>query len=98
MLSSGRPIIATAEPGTGLAIEVEGCGLVTPPGDAEALAAAITTLMDDPDLHRQYGIQARRRAEERWAKSAILRQFEGKLSALSGSRPRTISGAGDVLP
>jgi colanic acid biosynthesis glycosyl transferase WcaI len=29
MLASGRAIAATAEPGTGLAAEVDGCGLIT---------------------------------------------------------------------
>lgn len=98
MLSSGRPIIATAEPGTGLAMELEGCGILTPPGDDAALADAIVTLIDDPDLRNQYGVQARRRAEERWAKSSILRQFETRLSALSGDWPPVVSGAGDVRP
>ncbi|MCX5516783.1 colanic acid biosynthesis glycosyltransferase WcaI [Kaistia algarum] len=98
MLSSGRPIIATADPGTALAIEVEGCGVVTPPGDAEALAKAITNLMEDAALHHQCGQNARRRAEERWAKPSILRGFEAKLSALAGRHSHTVSGAGDVLP
>ena len=32
MLFSGRPVVATTEPGTGLYAEVEGCGAITPPG------------------------------------------------------------------
>lgn len=76
MLASGRPVIATTEPGTGLAGEVEGCGLVTPPGDAAALAAAIVALVDDPDRCARLGEAARQRAAERWEKSAIVRRFE----------------------
>ena len=76
MLASGRPVIATTEPGTGLAGEVEGCGLVTPPGDAAALAAAIVALVDDPERCARLGEAARQRAAERWEKSAIVRRFE----------------------
>src|SRR5690606_42022738 len=35
MLASGRPVIATAAPGSDLAIEIDGCGIATPPHDAE---------------------------------------------------------------
>src|SRR5690606_21104647 len=38
MLASGRPVVATASPGTELAQEVESCGIVTPPGDGRAFA------------------------------------------------------------
>ena len=76
LLASGRPVIATTEPGTGLAVEIEDCGLVTPPGDAAALAAAIVALVDDQDRCAGLGEAARQRAAERWEKSAIVRRFE----------------------
>ena len=41
MLASGRPVVATAVAGTGLADEVEGCGVVTPPGDGAAFAGVV---------------------------------------------------------
>ena len=50
MLASARPVIATAAPGTGIAREIEGCGLAVPPGDATALAQAVLTLADDAPL------------------------------------------------
>ena len=37
MLASGRPVIATAEAGTELASPVSQFGIVTPPGDAQAM-------------------------------------------------------------
>lgn len=82
MLASGRPVVATAAPGTGLAAEVEGCGLVTPPGDGGAFAAAIERLIDDPPLRASLGAAARRRAEARWSRAAILTRFEAELRAL----------------
>ncbi|MCK0195599.1 WcaI family glycosyltransferase [Ancylobacter sp. 6x-1] len=41
MLASGKPIVVTAEPGTELADFLGSGGVITPPGDATALAAEI---------------------------------------------------------
>ena len=81
MLASGRPVVATASAGTGLAHECEGCGLVTEPGDAPAMAAAIEALLDDPEARARFGAEARLRAEERWSRVAILDRFETALRA-----------------
>ena len=72
MLASGRPVVATTEPGTGLYAEVAGCGLITSPGDAAALARAIATLADDPERRAELGKAASQRAVERWSKPAII--------------------------
>ena len=82
MLSSGRPVAATAPLGTGLAIEVDGCGLVTPPGDPQQFAEAIETLIDRHDLREQFGVAARQRAVERWSRETILARFEKQLQDL----------------
>lgn len=81
MLASGRAVVATAATDTGLAHEVEGCGIVTPPGDASAFVAAITSLIDDPDTRARLGAAARARAEECWSRDAILARFEAALRA-----------------
>lgn len=83
MLASGRPVVATAAAGTGLADEVEGCGIVTPPGDASAFAAAIARLADDPVSRAALGSAARARAEERWSKHAILDRFASALAQVA---------------
>lgn len=80
MLFSGRPVIATTEPGTGLYAEVDGCGEITPPGDADLLAGAIASLADDPDRRARYGAAARLRAQERWMKDAIIDRVEVELA------------------
>lgn len=84
MLASGRPVAATADPGTGLAAEVEGCGIITPPGDARRLADAIENLLDDKTLRETLGIKARERAISRWSRNAILERFEMQLRDLKG--------------
>lgn len=87
MLASGKPIVATADPGTGLADEVEGCGVLTPPGSAQGLAEGIVTLLDDPALAASYGAAARVRAEERWAKAPILERLGQRLREAAQRAP-----------
>jgi len=97
MLASGRPVIATAEPGTALAREVEGCGMVTRPGDAAALAAAIETLIDQPELCAAQGAAARARAYERWDSAAIFARFEAEILRLTPKTDETPAAALDAL-
>jgi colanic acid biosynthesis glycosyl transferase WcaI len=85
MLASGRPVIATALPGTGLAYEVDGCGILVQPDDAPEFAKAIERLLDDDSECKALGVAARRRAEERWSRNRILAKFESALRALQNS-------------
>lgn len=75
MLASGRPVVAGAEAGTGLAEEIDGCGIATEPEDVEAMVSAIVALLDDPERHAQLSRAARMRAEAAWAKQPIIAQF-----------------------
>lgn len=86
MLRSGRPVVATAAPGTGLYAEVDGCGLLVPPGDPGAFAAAIDGLIDDADARTIYGATALARARERWSRKAILDRFEARALELVSAR------------
>lgn len=86
MLASGRPIVATALPDTGLARELEGCGLVVAPGDVGAFSVAIQRLIDDPVLARQQGVGARQRAERDWARATIIARFLSVAQQLSRRR------------
>jgi len=79
MLASGRPILATAEPGTGLAHEIEGCGIAVRPGDAADLVCAMTSLLNDESSQRLMGKRARERAEKRWSRVEILTRFTAEL-------------------
>lgn len=82
MLSSGRPVIATADAGTQVAQVVEGCGLVVPAEDAPALHAAVQRLIDDEPLRQQLGAAAREYAVEHLGKEQVLLQFERNLQNL----------------
>jgi colanic acid biosynthesis glycosyl transferase WcaI len=72
VFSSGRPVVAMADPYTGLAAEVTGAGLVVTPGDSHALAAAVCQLSEDRGLSLRLGSNARQRALEKWDRQAIL--------------------------
>jgi colanic acid biosynthesis glycosyl transferase WcaI len=82
MLASGRPVVAMAEAGTGLSVEVEGCGLTVAPGNAEAMAEAINHLLDNAEERARFGIASRQRAEQRWRMSAVIDGFEAQLKRL----------------
>ena len=84
MLASGRPIVATAAPGTGVAEEVEGHGLVVEPGDPAALAGAIASLADDPDNANRLGAAGRARAAARWSAESVIDGLIPELRALAG--------------
>lgn len=79
MLASGRPIVATALPQTGLANEVEGCGIIIPPGDISGFADAIVILLDQPKQYEEASRTARERAVKRWGHYNILDSFHEKL-------------------
>lgn len=93
ILASGRPVVVTAEAGTGLAAEVEGCGVLVAPEDTSAFASAITRLLDHPELWQTAAIVARRRAETRWSATAILAALDQTLR--EGEAPKT---SGRMIP
>jgi colanic acid biosynthesis glycosyl transferase WcaI len=85
MLASGRPVVAMAEPGSGLAREVEGCGLAVPATGA-AMAGAVLALAADPARRAALGAAGRARAETRWKKAAVIGGFEAEMAAVAGGR------------
>lgn len=87
MLASGRPVIATAAPGSGLATEVTGCGRVVETGSAEAIADAVEQLIDDPAACERFGVAARDRAVTRWSRSALLADFVAAARRLASGKP-----------
>jgi colanic acid biosynthesis glycosyl transferase WcaI len=85
MLASGRPVIATAHPGTQVAKVVEGRGLAIPAEDAGALHTAVLRLVENEELRVRLGRAAREYAVEHLGKRQVLEQFEADLQALVGT-------------
>jgi colanic acid biosynthesis glycosyl transferase WcaI len=88
MLSSGRPVIATADAGTQVARVVdrgvagEACGLVVPAEDSVALQVAVERLVEDSALRTQLGKNARRYAVQHLGRQQVLEQFEEDVNRL----------------
>lgn len=65
-MAAGRPVVAT-DGGALPEIVTDGeTGLLVPPGDADALARALMTLLDDPARARALGAAGRARVRERF--------------------------------
>ncbi len=84
ILSSGRPVVVTAMPGSELGDAVGGGGILVPPQDAGALANAIQSLHKDPVFRAKLGRTARETALRDWNKEVILADFEDHLLSTIG--------------
>lgn len=74
--AAGLPSVAAEIKGvTDDVIEDGGTGFVVPQEDSGALARALFTLMEDEVLRAKIGRDARRRAVERFAMDAVVRQY-----------------------
>src|SRR5688500_19546368 len=59
-MAAGAPVVATRVGGTPEALIDGETGLLVPPGDAGAIAGAVSRLLDDRELARRLGCAARR--------------------------------------
>lgn len=84
MLASGRAILATAAPGTGVAHLLMESGIVTPPGDSAAFVLALRALATDNARRTALGAAARAQALASLSRDAVLITFERHLQALLG--------------
>jgi glycosyltransferase involved in cell wall biosynthesis len=75
-MAAGRPIVATAVGGNPELITDGETGLLVPPEDPAALAAAIARLIREPALARRLGETARRRVEQEYTLDAMVRRME----------------------
>jgi glycosyltransferase involved in cell wall biosynthesis len=78
--AAGKPVIAYDVRGSRDAVDDGGSGLLIRPGDVEALNAAVSAVLDDPEYARRLGQAGRRRAAERFS---LDRATGAQLSALS---------------
>ncbi|MEX3951168.1 glycosyltransferase WbuB [Paraburkholderia sp. EG287B] len=85
MLASGRAVVAMARPGTSLFDVVSNHGIVVPPEDDAALAAAIVDLAGDPARRAALGRAARRYAKRMLSPQAIFDVLEARLAGLAGA-------------
>jgi glycosyltransferase involved in cell wall biosynthesis len=91
-MAAGRPVVSTAVGAVPELISDGVHGLLVPPEDAGALAAAIARLLADRGLASRLAESARRRAVERYSRPAMVRRFEEFYTRLVYSRRRRHHG------
>ena len=77
IMASGRPVVASVPAGgdTLRIIDAAGCGLSSPPGDAEALAQSILHLYQHPEVRVELGRKGRAYAEAHYSRKACVAQY-----------------------
>jgi glycosyltransferase involved in cell wall biosynthesis len=93
-MAAGIPVVSSAIGGTDELIEDGRSGLLVPPGEAEALAAALRRLLGDPELGRQLAARARERVEEDLTRERMAARVTGVYRELLGEAP----AEGEGLP
>lgn len=77
------PVVASDLPGIDDALDQGSAGLLVAPGDAAALAAALTSMLEDPALRATYGAAARARSNE-FTVSSIGARYSELLRQVAG--------------
>lgn len=75
-MACGLPVVATPADGTKEAVIDRITGLLTPIGDADALASRLIEVGLDGDLRLRLGLAGRRRVEEEFSLTGQVKKFE----------------------
>jgi glycosyltransferase involved in cell wall biosynthesis len=87
-MAAGKPMICTAVGGVPELVE-EGCGLLVPPRDAQALSKAMGHLLENPSARKAMGEKSARRAVERFDLKIMTEAYEDLYKKLvADDRPR----------
>jgi glycosyltransferase involved in cell wall biosynthesis len=70
-----RPVVALTNGGTPEVVEHGKCGLLSPPGDIDALAANLLRLLADPALRTDFGEYGRSRVEQHFTPQRMASDF-----------------------
>jgi glycosyltransferase involved in cell wall biosynthesis len=74
-MSYGLPVVATRVGGVPELVEDGSCGLLVSPGDAEALAEAMGSLHENPDLAKSLGSNGKQRVRDEFDVDASAAQL-----------------------
>ena len=86
-MAAGRPILLGVEGEARAVLERSGAGVAIPPGDADALTAAIVALGRDPAARKAMGQAGRIFVEREFSRAAWARRYEAWLSGLVNAPP-----------
>jgi glycosyltransferase involved in cell wall biosynthesis len=88
-MAAARPAVVTDVGGAREAVEDGHNGYVVAPGDDEALAARVASLLEDPERARRMGEEGRRIVEAKFSCEAQLARTEALYESLLAKRPLT---------
>jgi glycosyltransferase involved in cell wall biosynthesis len=77
VMALGRPIVGSAVGGIPEAVDDGRTGLLVPPRDPAAIAQALLTLLDHPDLRAEMASAGRARAKHEFSPGVITAQYAG---------------------
>lgn len=80
--AAGRPAVATGVGGVRFVVDDHVTGLLVPVGDHEAVAAALRTLLSDPQRAAAMGSAGRERVRERFSSHRLVRDTAALYDAL----------------
>lgn len=78
-MSTGLASVVSDIPANRQLVQSEQHGLLSPAGDISATAAALTRLLDDPELRARMGTEARRSVKQHYATERVLELYETML-------------------
>ena len=74
-MASGRPVVATDVGGNRELVDQDATGFLIAPENPAAMAAALARYVDDEDLRRRHGENARVRSENRFSLDHMIAQY-----------------------
>ena len=85
-MAQGRPAVATSV--GGVPGVLRGCGIVACPGDVHGLAAAVVTLLRDPELAARLGRRGYERLKRRYTLERCVESYRELIGELIAGRPQ----------
>jgi len=73
--AAGKALVGSNVPGIDSAIKHNETGLLVPVGEEQALATALITLRDDPELRKRFGLNARSMVEEHFDRKILEKEL-----------------------
>lgn len=89
-MAAGVPVVASDISGVPELVENERSGMLVPPGDAEAVATAVRTLLANPDAARRMGARGRERVRRSFELEGTVTRLLALLDDHVGSVPREV--------
>ena len=81
-MACGKAVVATDHGGPAEVVEDGVTGILVPPSNPEAMARAVSRLLNDPGLRQEMGRRGRDRAVEKYSLQQYVRGIEGVYTSL----------------